>query len=151
MPVAGRLSHNGRQPAFDMKGVIMKKTRIVLAVFLAGMPLCASGCLLVAVGAGAGGTVAYIKGELEATLDAGMDRSYDASLKALDQLHISPIQKTKDALTAEIVARTAEDKKITIKLTRVDEKITKLSIRVGFWGNQTQSTTIYERIKLNLK
>ena len=36
-------------------------------------------------------------------------RSYAASLKALDQLQIVPTQKLKDALTAEIIARTSED------------------------------------------
>lgn len=129
----------------------MKKTRILLAVLLTGMTIYASGCLIAAVGAGAAGTVAYVKGELEATLDAGMDKSYDATLKGLDQLQITPIQKGKDALTAEIVARNAEDKKITINLTRVDEKITKVTIRVGVFGDQVQSTTILGHIRQNLK
>ena len=52
----------------------MRKSHITLAVLLAGMAIGASGCLLVAVGAGAAGTVAYVKGDLEATLDAGMDQ-----------------------------------------------------------------------------
>jgi hypothetical protein len=128
----------------------MKKAHIVLAILLAGMTLCASGCLLVAVGAGAVGTVAYVKGELEVTLNAGLDKSYGATLAALDQLKLVPTQKLKDALTAEIVARTAEDKKVTIKLTRIDEKLTKIAIRVGIFGDQDQSTAIYEHIKQNL-
>jgi hypothetical protein len=134
-----------------MKGIIMKKTHIALVVLLAGVAIGASGCLLVAVGAGAAGTVAYVKGELEATLDAGMDKSYDATLKALDQLQIVPTQKLKDSLSAEIIARTSDDTKITIKLARVDEKITKMTIRVGVFGDQAQSTAIYERVKQNLK
>jgi hypothetical protein len=129
----------------------MKKSQIILAGLLTGTTICVSGCLLVAVGAGSAGTVAYVKGELETTLDAGLDKSYDATLKALDKLQLTPIQKSKDALAAEVVSRTAEDKKVTIKLTRVDDKITKLSIRIGVFGDQAQSTTIYERIKQNLK
>ena len=129
----------------------MKKAHIVLTIILAGMAIGVSGCLLVAVGAGAAGTVAYVKGDLETTLDAGMDSSYAAALKALDQLQIVPTQKLKDALTAEVIARTSDDTKITIKLTRVEDKITKMSIRVGVFGDQAQSTTIYERIKQNLK
>jgi hypothetical protein len=134
-----------------MKGVIMKRSFLILAVLLTGMAIGVSGCLLVAVGAGAAGTVAYVKGELEVTLDAGMDRSYDATLKSLDQLKIVPTQKLKDSLSGEIIARTSDDTKITIKLTRVDEKLTKASIRVGVFGDQAQSTTIYEHIKKNLK
>jgi hypothetical protein len=128
----------------------MKKTHIVLAVLLSSMTICVSGCLLVAVGAGAAGTVAYVKGELETTLSASMDNSYNATLRALEQLQLSTIQKTKDALSAEVVARTSEDKKVTITLTRVDDKSTKLTIRVGIFGDQDQSTTIYEHIKKNL-
>jgi hypothetical protein len=134
-----------------MKGVIMRTTHIVLAVLLAGVAVGTSGCLLVAVGAGAAGTVAYVKGELEATLSAGIDQSYDAALKALDQLQLVPTQKLKDSLSAEIIARTSDDTKITIKLARVDDKITKLTVRVGVFGDQAQSTTIYEHIKQNLK
>lgn len=129
----------------------MKKAKIILTVLLAGIAVGVSGCLLVAVGAGAAGTVAYVKGDLETTLDAGMDRSYAAALKALDQLQIVPTQKLKDSLSAEIIARRSDDTKITVALTRVDDKITKMSIRVGVFGDQAQSTTIYERVKQNLK
>jgi hypothetical protein len=132
----------------------MKKSRIILAVLLAGMAICATGCWVVpfaVVGGGAAGTVAYVKGDLETTLDAGMDKSYAASLKALEQLQIVPTQKLKDSLSAEIIARRSDDTKITVALTRVDDKITKMSIRVGVFGDQAQSTTIYERIKQNLK
>jgi hypothetical protein len=129
----------------------MKKSTLVLAVILGGIAVGVSGCLLVAVGAGAAGTVAYVKGDLETTLDAGMDKSYAAALKSLEQLQIVPTQKLKDSLSAEIIARRSDDTKITVKLTRVDDKLTKLSIRVGVFGDQAQSTTIYERIKQNLK
>lgn len=150
MPVVGYALCGNRQPAILLKGVAVKKVRIILAVLLSGIAFGASGCLLVAVGAGAAGTVAYVKGELEATLSAGMDSSYAATLKALDQLQIVPTQKLKDSLSAEVTARTADDTKITVKLTRVDEKVTNLSIRVGVFGDQEKSTTIYSRIKQNL-
>jgi hypothetical protein len=129
----------------------MRKTEVALVVLLCGITIWAAGCLLIAVGAGAAGTVAYVKGELETTLSAGMDKSYDATLAALDQLKIVVIQKQKDALTAEVIARTSTDDKVTIKLTRVDDKLTKLSIRIGIFGDQAQSSAIYERIKQNLK
>ena len=151
MPAAGYSLCSDRQPAIEMKGVIMKKSHIILAVLLGGVTIGVSGCLLVAVGAGAAGTVAYVKGDLEATLDAGMESAYAASLKALDQLQIVPTQRLKDSLSAEIIARTSDDTKITIKLTRVEDKATKLSIRFGVFGDQEQSTTIYSHIKQNLK
>jgi hypothetical protein len=151
LPIVGYSLRSNQQPAIVLKEVVMKKTNIVLAVLLGGIAVGVSGCLLVAVGAGAAGTVAYVKGDLETTLDTGMDRSYAATLKSLDQLQIVPTQKLKDSLSAEIIARRSDDTKITVTLTRVDDKITKMAIRIGVFGDQAQSTAIYERIKQNLK
>jgi hypothetical protein len=128
----------------------MKKTHVALAILLGSITICVSGCLLVAVGAGAAGTVAYVKGDLTATLDAGMDRSYGTVLRALDQLKITATQKQQDTLTSEIIARNSVDEKVTIKLTRTDEKLTNISIRIGIFGDQAQSRIILERIKQNL-
>jgi hypothetical protein len=131
----------------------MKMSKICLAGVLCCMTIMLSGCFLLllgAAGAAGAGTVAYVRGELKATLDANMDRSYDASLKALDQLQLIPISKQKDQLGAEIVARTSVDKRVTVTLKRVDDKLTNLSIRIGVFGDESLSRTIYDRIKKSL-
>ena len=129
----------------------MKKRQISLVLSLACLVFFGGGCLLVAVGAGAAGTVAYVRGDLESVLDADMNKAYTASLTSLKQLELVPTLKQKDALGAKIIARTTEDKKVTITLTRVDEKLTKLSIRIGIFGDEMQSRVIYDRIRGNLK
>ena len=51
-----------------------------------------TGCVAVLVGMGAGGTVAYAKGDLETVLEEDITQVYKATLKALDKLEISPIK-----------------------------------------------------------
>jgi hypothetical protein len=129
----------------------MRKTQIIASfLFLVTLALLSGGCAVALVGAGAG-TVAYIRGDLEAMLDDDINSAYKASLKSLEQLEIAPTSKVKDALTAKIVGRDADDKKITIKLTSTTDGLTKLSIRIGLIGSETKSRIIYEQIKKNLK
>lgn len=109
-----------------------------------------TGCVAVLVGAGAAGSVAYVKGDLEAVLEEDVTQVYEASLKALEELEIAATKKDKDALGAVIISRTAQDKKITIKLKATENDLTKLSIRVGVFGNRAQSQRIYDEIKNNL-
>ena len=127
----------------------MRKTLISLGVLFA-LVFLAGGCVAVLVGAGAAGTVAYLRGDLEATMAEDVGTVYQASLTALEQLEITPTRKQKDALYAEIIARGADDKKIKIILKRTEENLTKLSIRIGYVGSETKSRVIYEQIKQNL-
>lgn len=126
----------------------MKKTLISLGVLFA-LVFLAGGCAVALVGAGAG-TVAYLRGDLEATMAEDVGTVYQASLTALEQLEITPTKREKDALSATIVARGADDKKIKIILKRTEEDLTKLSIRIGYVGSETKSRVIYEQIRQNL-
>jgi hypothetical protein len=128
----------------------MRKGQVFLVLLLSGAVVLAGGCVVAAVGAGAAGTVAYVRGDLETVETAGLDALYKASLEALDKLELAVIQKAKDAMTAEIISRDAEDKKIRIKLKSTAEVMTKLSIRIGMFGDETKSRLIYEAIKKEL-
>jgi len=118
-------------------------------MFLAGTAVLVQGCIAAAAGAGAG-TIAYIRGDMETVQAKQLDAVYKAAEKAVEQLELKVTQKTKDAMTAKIVARDAQDKKITIKLAATAENITKLSIRVGWFGSETKSRLIYQKILDNL-
>lgn len=112
-----------------------------------------SGCILLVVGAGAAGTVAYTQGDLEAEENQNIDQVYAATRKAADdlKLHVITGEGGKDALSAKLVARDAADKEITIKLKTVAQDVTKVSIRVGTFGSQTKQRLIYNKIQDNLK
>lgn len=129
----------------------MSKTRVFLIVLLLSTSALVSGCVAVVVGVGAAGTVAYIRGDLEVEEDKSIDDVYAATVKALDDLELNVITKGKDAMSAVIVVRDAQDKKIKIKLTAVGKDMTKLSIRIGAFGSETKSMRIYDQIKKNLE
>ena len=128
--------------------MINKKT--ILAFLLVGTAVMLSGCWYVVVGAGAAGTVGYVMGDLQSVESADINTVYDATLKAVEQLELPVIQKSKDAISAKVKLRDSQDKKITIKLGATAERATKLSIRVGIFGNERKSRLIYDQIKKNL-
>lgn len=129
----------------------MNKQKVALAILYVGAAVTFSGCVLLAVGAGAAGTVAYVKGDLEVLEDKGLDDVYVASKKALEDLELGVIQDNKDKIGATIVSRDSQDKKITIKLKGVSDESTEISIRYGTFGSEAKSSMIYNKIKEHLK
>ncbi|MBN2588912.1 MAG: DUF3568 family protein [Sedimentisphaerales bacterium] len=128
----------------------MRKKQNVLIVFLIGTAIFCQGCVVAAVGLGAAGTVAYISGDLESTETKNIEVVYSAALQAVEQLELRIVSKSKDALSATIIAYDAEEKKIQIKMSAPSEHSTKLSIRVGTFGNETKSNRIYQRMYNNM-
>ena len=88
-------------------------------------------------------TVVYNLGTYSSEEAFDITSLYEASLKALTDLELSISQKTKDKLNATIVARDAEDKKITIELLSVTKDVTKMSIRAG---SSTRAGRIHQMI-----
>ena len=129
----------------------MKNQQVILAILAIGATVLLGGCMLAAVGAGAAGTVAYVKGDLEAVEAKKLDTVYDATKKALKQLELSVSVDTKDKISATIIARDSSDKKITVKLSAATEDSTNISIRFGAFGNETKSGMVLDKIKENLK
>ena len=127
----------------------MQKKQVVIMILFVGMAVFIQGCVVAAVGVGAG-TVAYVRGDLQTVESKSLDDVYEAAEKAIKELGLNVTKKTKDAMSATIVARDAQDKKITIKLSASTEETTKLSIRIGVFGSETKSRRIYEEIKKNL-
>lgn len=124
--------------------------RLLTGLMLAGAFAVQSGCVAV-VAAGAAGTgVAWYNGRMETTLDAGMNNAYSAAQDAIRDLEFATISQKKSAIDAELVARTALDKRVEIVLKKVDDRLTKVSIRVGVFGDEALSLAVLEKIKANL-
>lgn len=126
----------------------MRKQLLFLILLLVGAAGAVQGCATIK--AGAAGTMAYIRGELRTVEAKDIDSVYAATQNALKELELRVTEKTKDAMTATVVARDSQYKKITIKLSATAEGTTKLSIRVGMFGNERKSLLIYDKIKENL-
>jgi len=115
--------------------------------------LLGSGCFLVAVGAAGvvgAGTVAYIRGELDSALSNDLRTVDTATQRAVGQLQFAFVSDRADAFTSEIIARTANDVKVEINLTKQADNLTKVQIRVGTFGDEPMSRAILDRNKANL-
>ena len=124
----------------------MRTKQVVLGGLIFTLTLAMGCCAAVFVGAGAAG-YGFVRGELKANLSADLNKAYNATLKAMEKLEFNVINKDKDALSAKITARNAQDKKVQIKLARTGEDITEIRIRIGVFGNQRQSIAIFDQIK----
>lgn len=109
-----------------------------------------SGCLIVAAGAAGAGTVAYVRGDLEATIDAGYDRALRASKGGLEHMKYIIVSERSDAVAGELIARTALDKKVQVRVTRQSDSITVVRIRVGVFGDEELSRSLLDAIKARL-
>lgn len=108
-----------------------------------------SGCV-VAAAAAAAGAVAYVKADLNATLGENVPTVARATKQAITDLRFFELANKQDAVTAEFVVRNAKDERITIKLTKSGERLTKIKIHVGILGNEELSRAILDEIEKNL-
>ena len=127
----------------------MQREKLLLSLLLMIMAVFSGGCLaaVVAAGAGAAGTVAYVQGDFEALEESDVKQCYDAAIEAFKDLNLPVFNREMDALSARIEGRNARDKKVTVTIKAQQNYLTKISIRIGTFGNQAQSRMIYDKIK----
>ena len=130
-----------------MKTFLRKTVPSLLLILVAGG---LGGCVAVAVGAGAAGAVAYMRGELESSFTNDFEEVTLATAQAIEQLKFSSISAKQDALSGLFEARNARNDKIVIKVDRQAEGLTRVRIRVGLVGNEGVSRSILAQIKKNL-
>jgi hypothetical protein len=129
----------------------MLRSRVVAALLAIAPVVTLTGCIALAAGAAAGaGAVAYVRGELDTSLNANLDAVDRAANRAGDELKFAKINESADALTRILTLRTADDKKIEIRLTRTTDTLTRVRIRVGLLGDETLSRLLLEKIQANL-
>jgi len=124
--------------------------RLSVALLVLGLVPLISGCVaVIAAGAGAG-AVAYVRGEMNTTLERDLNGVFAAAQRALADLEFAKVNDRKSGVDAQLVARTALDKRVEIKLTKVTDRLTRIQIRVGLVGDQDLSLTVLEKIKARL-
>ena len=105
----------------------------------------------VAAGAGAGvAATSYAKGSLRSHLDQNPVEVANATEKAFASLGVNKVSSNSSALSAEIIGRTSGDDKVKVIAETEGANGSKLSIRVGVFGDEAQSLRIFEEIKKNL-
>lgn len=119
-----------------------------MGVFTAG---CGAIILAGAAGAAGAGGVLYAKGDLEATFDQPLAKVVDASRDAIDDMSLHLIDE-KDLINEwQFICRREDDKKVTVKAISLTADTTKLSIRVGVFGDEDFSRLLYGKIRDRLK
>ncbi|MCK5272721.1 MAG: DUF3568 family protein [Sedimentisphaerales bacterium] len=130
----------------------MKKREVILKIVVVSALAMLQGCVVVAAGAAAAGTVAYVRGDLESIMEEDITAIYESSKQALRDLEIEIVGTDKDLLSAVVNGKGAEDKKIVIKMKRIEQgRLVKLTIRIGTFGDKTLSQIIYNKIHKNLE
>ncbi|KAA0247685.1 MAG: DUF3568 family protein [Candidatus Jettenia sp.] len=131
-------------------GLIIMPKKLPFIILLGIVLLSGGGCAALRGGGAAAGTVAYVMGELRSMEEASLERTWEAAQKTMEDLEFIVTSKQKDVLTARLIARGANDKKIVIQLKKVSEDLTEVRIRVGTFGDESLSRQILERLKKNL-
>ena len=125
----------------------------LLAICLLASTTLLTGCALLLLGGAAAagaGAVVYVNGELKDTENVTLDRAWRAALAAMDDLEFKVTKQEKDALSGQLTARTAEDRRIIVALKRQSDGVTEFHIRVGTWGDENVSRLILDKIKKRL-
>ena len=130
----------------------MDRKSLALTAALIGISLMVSGCVAAVVvgAAGGAGGYAWASGKLSFTTNHGIDDCHDATVSALAALGVRITGDTTGKLAGRIKGITATSEEVTIDLEPQSMRVTKIDVRVGFWGNQTQSTMIADAIRKRL-
>ena len=133
----------------------MSKLRYILVfTLILGLTLISqTGCLLVAVGAVAGGTaagVAYATGDLEATVDAPPTTVTAATEKAFKELDVTMISKESGHLESQVTGYTSGHVKMTVVIKGASEQSSWVSIRMGTFGDDAIQARVLEKIRENV-
>src|SRR5215510_11385213 len=110
-----------------------------------------SGCLALAVGAagGAAGAV-YVTGKLKDEVNHPASVVREATVAAMNDLELRLSEDKVDKASAHMESEFSDDTHIWIDLESVQDSRCRLTIRVGFSGDEVRSRKIYDTIKQHL-
>ncbi len=127
----------------------MKET-ILRAFVLIILGVSVNGCVVLALGAaataGAGGAV-YAKGQLKDTLDATVPEVHRAARSVIEDMGVDVTADLQDEFSGQLQGELADGTNVWIDSERVTAATTRITIRVGYMGDQAKSSDVLERIK----
>jgi hypothetical protein len=117
---------------------------------LVGWCVLLSGCAAAVFGVGAAAGVAgykFYEGSLHVVYEAPFIDTWNATLKALEEMQLVMESKKHDLTSAVIVCRRADGKQVNVSLKYQSAKKTEAVIRVGVFGDEAASVAIKDRIR----
>ena len=128
--------------------------RLNQAVLLLVLAIQISGCaeaVLVGVGAvGGAGAALWYRGKMEENLNVPFSKAHTATLAALKDLKLPINKDRKGGLKARIESQFPEGKYVWIKVRAVTDSSSKVTVRVGVFGNRSKSQEIFDAIHQHL-
>lgn len=127
--------------------------KFLIAIIVSASALILNSCIVTAVAVG-GGTVAYMKGNYSMNIEGNYIAVYKAALKAVNDnndfvLVSKDIDKTNKS--ADIEGATKIDStSFSIKIDNLTDKIAKVTIKFGTFGDQAMSSKLMDQIQANV-
>ncbi len=130
----------------------MNRRHLIYISAIVAILMITPGCFwLIAGAAGGAGGYAWTQGKLSFVTPHSVTRCHDATIPALQSLGIYIASDNTDKLAGIIKGRTAAGAPVTVDLEPQEGNLTKVEIRVGYWGDKVQSQKIADEIKSRLK
>jgi len=127
----------------------IRTTRTVVLGLVLGAAGTLPACVVASAGPDASGTV-YVLGHLDAKVSGTPQDVVKASEKVFKDQDMHIVSSDATGLDGKVVARTALETRIEVTVERQDDSTSKLSIRVGTFGDQKLSRELFEKIKARL-
>jgi len=125
--------------------------RLVKLVMILAAVSVASGCVMLALGAAAGGTGAlYVKGKATKSYSASLDRTYDAVVAALEGADVVITKRQLGGTVGKIHGTAADGESVKVDLKSVGDNVTEVRLRVGLLGNRERAENLIARIDARL-
>ncbi|HEV2294395.1 MAG TPA: DUF3568 family protein [Tepidisphaeraceae bacterium] len=123
---------------------------LVLIVLCVALLTTQAGCFLAVAAAGTGAGVGYVRGDTETVLTGYPEAVTAASEAAAKQMNLTVTSSNASRLDGRMVARTASDTPVVVIVKAEGPDASRVSIRVGRFGNDTIQATMLEKIRQNL-
>lgn len=128
----------------------MHVQRMKLLVLLSLVAL--GGCTSVHPSTGAGsGTYNPVSGYLSWAYPVPLERGYQATLTALEELDLRIQTKTLDGLEGRVKAIRADRTAVQVYLKPLTDRTTEVQVKVGTFGDQEQAELIHKNIRTQLR
>lgn len=122
-------------------------SKTLLGITLAITVFTSQGCVLLAGAAVGGAGYAYATGALTKNLDQQTEYIYQASIRAMEVLDAYVVTAESFPAYAKIHAEDLDGRTIRINISALTERASKITIRVGNFGNEQYSEQILNLIK----
>ncbi|MFW5730631.1 MAG: DUF3568 family protein [Desulfonatronovibrionaceae bacterium] len=109
-----------------------------------------SGCWFALGGAAGGGTALYLKGRLQENVSREMHAVHDAAVRAIKDMDLPLNKEEKKVNSTSIESEYPDGTHVWIHTRFLATNSTRVTIRVGFMGDESRSRDIWDELRRQL-